>query len=472
VSQAYTEYEKRLREMSALDFDDLLTYSISLFRTAPQVLEKYQEIFKYIMVDEYQDTNHVQYTITKLLAQKYKNLAVVGDMSQSIYKFRGADIRNIMAFEKDYPTARTFSLEENYRSTQTILTAANRVIAKNKVRREKNLFTKNGEGEKIGVLSAYDENDEAKFVAIRSRQLIEDKGVSPSEIAVLYRANFQGRAIEEAMLNQVVPYQVLGTRFFERKEIKDIIAYLKASLNPESLSDLKRIINVPARGLGKVTVLKVLAGQEDTLPSATRKKVSDFKKILEEIKIISNIEKPSQTIKQIIKLSGIEHELQMGGTDEEERLENIKELVTFATKFDVYENSEEGILKLLEEAALASDQDELMKNREAVKLMTVHAAKGLEFEYVFITGLEEDLFPHKKMDKGKFDERQAEEERRLFYVALTRAKKKLYLSYASVRTIFGSKQVNMPSEFLMDIDEELSEKEETFSGGGKIIYLD
>jgi DNA helicase-2/ATP-dependent DNA helicase PcrA len=472
ILSIWKHYEEALSKEKALDFDDLLLKTANLLKNDEEVRGHYQNKWKYIHIDEYQDTNKVQYLIAKYLAEKNRNICVVGDIDQTIYSWRGADIKNILGFEKDYPEAKMVLLEENYRSTQTILTAANRVIAKNKVRREKNLFTKNGEGEKIGVLSAYDENDEAKFVAIRSRQLIEDKGVSPSEIAVLYRANFQGRAIEEAMLNQVVPYQVLGTRFFERKEIKDIIAYLKASLNPESLSDLKRIINVPARGLGKVTVLKVLAGQEDTLPSATRKKVSDFKKILEEIKIISNIEKPSQTIKQIIKLSGIEHELQMGGTDEEERLENIKELVTFATKFDVYENSEEGILKLLEEAALASDQDELMKNREAVKLMTVHAAKGLEFEYVFITGLEEDLFPHKKMDKGKFDERQAEEERRLFYVALTRAKKKLYLSYASVRTIFGSKQVNMPSEFLMDIDEELSEKEETFSGGGKIIYLD
>lgn len=389
-----------------------------------------------------------------------------------IYGWRGADIKNIMGFEKDYPEAKIIFLDQNYRSTKNILTAANRVIAKNKMRPEKNLFTKNGEGEKIGLFEAYDENDEARFVARKSKELIEGKGVSPSEIAVLYRANFQGRALEEGMLNNNVPYQVLGTRFFERKEVKDIIAYLKAARNPEGLADLKRIINEPPRGLGKVTVLKVFAGQEAMLPPATRKKVADFKRVLAEISAVALKEKPSQTVKYILRASGMEAELKKGGADDEERLENIRELVTFATKYDIYAAPEEGIEKFLEDAALASDQDELMKNREAVKLMTVHAAKGLEFEYVFITGLEDDLFPHKKMNGDKFDERQSEEERRLFYVALTRAKKKLYLSYASVRTIFGSRQINVPSEFVFDVDEELVEKEEKFEGGGKIIYLD
>lgn len=472
VGKVWKIYEETLNKEKALDFDDLLLKTAMLLRDNAEVRAHYQNTWKYIHIDEYQDTNKVQYMIAKYLADKNKNICVVGDIDQTIYSWRGADIKNILGFEKDYPEAKIVLLEQNYRSTQTILTAANRVIAKNKVRREKNLFTKNGEGEKIGLLEAYDENDEAKFVAIKSKQLIEEHGVSPSEIAVLYRANFQGRALEEGMLGQSVPYQVLGIRFFERKEVKDIIAYLKASLNSDSLSDLKRIINVPARGLGKVTVLKVLAGQEDTLPAATKKKVDDFRKILAEIKDFANKEKPSQTIKFIIKVSGIENVLRTGDSEDTERLENIKELVTFATKYDVYANPEEGILKFLEEAALASDQDELMKGQEAVKLMTVHAAKGLEFEYVFITGLEGDLFPHRRMDSGRPDERQAEEERRLFYVALTRAKKKLYISYTSVRTIFGSKQVNVPSEFVFDIDEELIEKEEPFSGGGKIIYLD
>ncbi|KKU26558.1 MAG: ATP-dependent DNA helicase PcrA [Candidatus Magasanikbacteria bacterium GW2011_GWA2_46_17] len=472
VAKVWTRYEASLVKEKALDFDDLLLKTARLLKENAGVREHYQNIWRHIHIDEYQDTNRVQHLIAKYLAEKHKNICVVGDPDQLIYEWRGAHMKNIMGFEKDYPNAKIIFLEENYRSTQTILTAANRVIAKNKMRKEKNLFTKNGEGERIGLMEAYDENDEARFVAQKCKELIDERAVSASEIAVLYRANFQSRALEEAMLQNEVPYQVLGIRFFERKEVKDIIAYLKAALNPEGLSDLKRIINVPPRGLGKVTVLKVFAGQESTLPAATRKKVADFKNVLVEIKNTAFKEKPSQTIKYILRASGMEEGFRKGGNEEAERLENIKELVTFATKYDIYANPEEGTERFLEDAALASDQDELMKNKSAVKLMTVHAAKGLEFEYVFITGLEDDLFPHKKLNSGGFDERQSEEERRLFYVALTRAKKKLYLSYASVRTIFGSKQVNVPSEFIFDVDDELVEKEERFEGGGKIIYLD
>ncbi len=471
VAKVWTRYEAALAKEKALDFDDLLLKTALLLKENPKIREHYQNLWRYIHIDEYQDTNRVQYLIAKYLAEKHKNICVVGDPDQLIYEWRGAHMKNIMGFEKDYPEAKIVLLEENYRSTQTILTAANRVIAKNKLRKEKNLFTKNGAGERIGLMEAYDENDEARFVALKSKELIGERAVSPSEIAVLYRANFQSRALEEAMLRETVPYQVLGTRFFERKEVKDIVAYLKAALNPEGFADIKRIINVPPRGLGKVTVLKIFAGQEYTLPAATKKRVADFKKILAEIKNAALREKPSQTIKYILRTSGMEEEFRKGGNEEAERLENIKELVTFATKYDTFSKTEEGIEHFLEDAALASDQDELMKNKEAVKLMTVHAAKGLEFGYVFITGLEDDLFPHKKLNNGGFDERQEEEERRLFYVALTRAKKKLYLSYASVRTIFGSKQVNVPSEFIFDVDE-LVEKEERFEGGGKIIYLD
>jgi len=472
VATVWKQYESMLIKEKTLDFDDLLLKTAILLKEHPSVRERYQNAWRYIHIDEYQDTNRVQYLIVKYLAEKHKNICVVGDPDQLIYEWRGATIKNILGFEKDYPEAKIVFLEENYRSTQTILTAANRIIAKNKLRRDKRLFTKNTVGELIGLMEAYDENDEARFVAIKSNELIKDRGVSPSEIAVLYRANFQGRALEEAMLSENVPYQVLGIRFFERKEVKDVIAYLKASLNEENLSDFKRIINVPTRGLGKVTILKIFTGREETLPPTTQKKVSEFRKILASIKETALKEKSSQTIKHIIKISGIEALLRAGGSDDEERLENIRELVTFATKYDVFEKPEDGILRFLEEAALAGDQDEMMKGREAVKLMTAHAAKGLEFEYVFITGLEENLFPHKKLNAGKIDERQSEEERRLFYVAVTRAKKKLYLSYASVRTIFGSKQVNAPSEFVFDIENELIEREEKFEGGGKIIYLD
>ena len=413
----------------------------------------------------------MQYLLAKLLAEKYQNICVVGDPDQLIYEWRGASIRNVLGFEKDYPKTKIIFLEENYRSTQTILTAANRIIAKNQIRKDKKLFTRNSAGENIGYYEAYDENDEARFVALKAKFLIEEHLVSPSEIAVLYRANFQSRALEEAMISENVPYQVLGTRFFERKEIKDVIAYLKASLNDESLSDIKRIINVPRRGLGKVTILKLFAGREQELPVATKKKLSDFKKLLHDIKKVALLEKPSQTIKYIIRQSGIEAELKES-IGEEERLENIRELATFATKYDRYEKPDEGILHFLEDVALATDQDELSRDKLAVKLMTVHASKGLEFEYVFITGLEDDLFPHKRENGGKIDEHKSEEERRLFYVALTRAKKKLYLSYASVRTIFGSRQVNIPSEYIEDLGDDLLEKEEGVGLGAKIIYFD
>ncbi len=474
VGEVWQEYERLLINEKSLDFDDLLLKTVLLLKENAAVRQNLERRWRYIHVDEYQDTNRVQYLIARYLAAAHRNICAVGDIDQTIYSWRGADIKNILGFERDYPDAKIIFLEENYRSTEVILAAANRVIAKNKLRREKNLFTKKSGGDKIGLFTAHDENDEARFVALKAKELTEEKGVRPSEIAVLYRANFQGRALEEAMLREEVPYQVLGTRFFERREIKDVLSYIKAAFNGELASDLKRIINMPPRGLGKVTVLKLFAGQEKTMTPAVKKKVDDFRKLLTDIKRFALSEKPSQTIKYVLRASGIEEMLTGGGADDRERLDNIKELVTFATKYDSMQNSEEAILKFLEDAALQSDQDELASDNEAVKLMTAHAAKGLEFEYVFITGLETDLFPHRVIDNshGRKTDGADEEERRLFYVALTRAKKKLYLSYASVRTIFGLKQVNLPSEFIFDVPEELIEQEEPFVGGGRVIYLD
>jgi len=469
VAKVWPLYEKKLLEEKGLDFDDLLLKTYFLLRNNKDILEKYQEIWKYIHIDEYQDTNKVQYKMVKLLAEKYKNICVVGDVDQNIYSWRGADIKNILDFEKDYPDAKVILLEQNYRSTQTILTVANKVIAKNKIRREKNLFTKNIEGEKVSYLKAKQEVEEARFIARKSKELIE-KGVDPKEIAVLYRANFQSRVIEEAFLTEGAPYQVLGTKFFERKEIKDILSYLKASLNPESLTDIKRIINVPTRGIGKVTILKIFEGKKDELPEGVKNKVDAFFILLGKIKKASEEMKPSDTIKFIIKESGIENDLINGTEEEKERLENIKELATLATKYDHF-SAGEGIEKLLEESALTTDQDSLEKNEKAVKLMTVHASKGLEFEYVFITGLEEDLFPHQPIGKSERTPEEEEEERRLFYVALTRAKKKLFLTYAETRTIYGSQQYNMPSRFFADIDNSLLE-EENFEYREKIIYLE
>jgi len=473
VADVWQRYENILKKEKALDFDDLLLKTVMLLRKHSDILERYQDIWKYVHIDEYQDTNKVQYSIAKMLAKKHKNICVVGDIDQMIYSWRGADIQNILNFEEDYPEAKVVLLEENYRSTQTILTAANRVIEKNKMRREKKLFTKNGEGERIGVFGGFDEADEADFIAEKVKAL-RQQGVSLKEIAVLYRANFQSRVLEEAFLTHNLPYQVLGTRFFERKEIKDILSYLKAALNPESQADIKRAIGVPARGIGKVTLLKILAGQKDTLPTATKKKVDEFYITLNAISEKAKISKPSETIKYIFKITGIEELLRKAGTDEDlERLENIKELVTLATKYDGL-GPEEGIENLISDAALATDQDSLIKNQDAVKLMTVHAAKGLEFDYVFITGLEENLFPHRKPDTSE-ERIDTEEERRLFYVALTRARKKLFLSYAGMRTIFGSKQVNIPSEFMIEMDDDLIQAEErtgTRKTGIKTIYFD
>ncbi|MFA6565549.1 MAG: UvrD-helicase domain-containing protein, partial [Candidatus Paceibacterota bacterium] len=386
-----------------------------------------------------------------------------------IYSWRGASIRNILHFEKDYPGAKVVLLEENYRSTHNILSAANSVIQKNKLRVPKNLFTKKTGGEKISLYEAYDESDEASFIAEKIRELAkkpfnseEGKKNSYQDIAVLFRANYQSRALEEAMLAADVPYQVLGVKFFERKEVKDALSYLRASLNPESVVDLKRIINVPARGIGEVTLKKILAGQADALPTSTKKKVSDFKTLLGKIKETALSKKPSDTIKYILKETGMEGGLSLGGEEEQERIENLYELVSLAAKYDE-QPPEEGVQKLLEDAALASDQDSLMHNKTdapRVRLMTVHAAKGLEFETVFVTGLEDGLFPHRNFGESGESQNHKEEERRLFYVAISRAKKRLFLTYASVRTIFGSRNITVPSEFLNDIPPELTEAEE------------
>lgn len=469
VAKVWPLYEMRLKEEKGLDFDDLLLKTYKILKENKEVLEKYQNIWKYIHIDEYQDTNKVQYMMAKLLAEKYRNICVVGDTDQSIYSWRGADIQNILSFEEDYPEAKVILLEQNYRSTQTILTAANDVIKKNKIRKEKNLFTKNEEGEMISFFRATNETEEARFVAKKSKEIIE-KGTNPREIAVLYRANFQSRILEESFLAESVPYQVLGTKFFERKEVKDILSFLKASLNPESLGDIKRIINVPARGIGKVTILKIFEGKKDSLPGKVKEKINDFFKLLGKIKKETEDKKPSEVIKFIIKESGLELDLQRGTDEDKERLENMRELATLAIKYD-HLPKPEGIEKLLEESALATDQDSLEKNENAVKLMTVHAAKGLEFDYVFITGLETDLFPHQSVGKNEKTPEEMEEERRLFYVALTRAKKKLFLTYSEMRTIYGSQQMNLPSEFLGDIDNNLLE-EERFEYREKIVYLE
>jgi DNA helicase-2/ATP-dependent DNA helicase PcrA len=526
VAQVWNLYEKQKMKENSLDFDDLLLKATKLLKDNAEIRKIYQEKWEYIHIDEYQDTNEVQYLMSKLLSEKSKNICVVGDADQNIYSWRGANLKNILSFEKDYPNAKIILLEQNYRSTKNILEAANEIIKKNKYRPDKNLFTDNATGEKIGLYEALDETDEADFVATKILEIIdgevdstfagslsglaspalplgssacerprESKSASPSgplslpgegwgEVAVLYRANFQSRALEEAMLRYNIPYQVLGVKFFERKEIKDTLAYLRSALNPESLGDIKRIINFPARGIGKVTLVKIFGGERpasphersgagwETLPVKVRMKVDNFYQTLEEIKEKIKNSKASDVIKFVVKKSGIEQELSSGTEEDMERLENIKELATLALKYDNLENGA-GIEKLLEDASLASDQDSIMINQEkkkeinAVKLMTVHASKGLEFKYVFVTGLEDGLFPHERQNEDGVDR---EEERRLFYVALTRAKEKLFLSFANFRTIFGSRNINAPSEFIGDIPADLLEREDE-KGAIKTIYI-
>mgnify|MGYP001567049907 FL=1 len=452
VGQVWQKYNEGLREAGALDFDDLLAETVRLFRERPEILGEYQKRFRYIHIDEYQDTNTIQYDLARLLAAAHRNVCVVGDVDQSIYSWRGADFENLLRFEEDYPEARVVTLEENYRSTQNILAAANAIIKKNTKRKEKNLFTKNGAGEKIDLLAGFDEADEAGQIAGKIANLLTQR-VKPEEVAILYRANFQSRALEEGLLRAGIAYQVLGTRFFEREEIKDMIAFLRATLNREDLFSLKRVINIPPRGIGKVTLAKIFSGNTNQLPASTQAKWQSFQTLLNEIKQMTEIMGASEVIKFVLEKSGWQKLLQTGGDDDKERLENLRELVTLAKKYDGLTGAN-STQALLDEAALVTDQDTLNEKKAGVKMMTVHAAKGLEFNHVFVTGLEQNLFPHVFM--GVSDEaRDEEEERRLFYVAITRAKEKLYLSYAETRTIFGGRQVNLPSEFIFDIEPEL-----------------
>jgi len=463
VATVWEKYEDILHKEQALDFDDLLVKTLRMLEDNKTVRETLQARYKYIHVDEYQDTNKVQFRIAELLAGDAHNICVVGDIDQNIYSWRGADIKNVLQFENHFPNSTTILLEENYRSSQTIIAASNDIIKKNKNRVDKTVFTNNDVGDKITLYAGMTGYDEAEYIALTAKTLIEE-GTEPSGIAVLYRTNFQSRALEEAFLNFEVPYQLLGTKFFERREVKDVLSYLRLALNPGSNADLTRVINTPARGIGKVTMLKVIAGERDKLNAGAQAKVKKFDDLMMDIATAATEKKLSDTIKFIMKRSGLEDSFIEEGTEEAlERIENLRELVTLASRFDAVDPNE-AVEQLLETAALQSDQDELKDKEEqnAVRLMTIHAAKGLEFPYVFITGLEEGLFPHERLDDGKTDK---EEERRLFYVALTRAEKKLYLTYAHMRTIFGQQKVNLPSQFINDISGEHVEAAEQ-SGGG------
>lgn len=446
-------YEQTLSRDGALDFDDLLTRSVRLLEQNEAARHAYQARWTYIHVDEYQDTNKIQARMIDMLVGPKQNICAVGDVDQTIYGWRGAEIKNIMSFEKHFPGAKVVLLEENYRSTKNIIAAANEIIAKNVYRPEKNLFTNNSEGAKISLYQAFDEGDEAGFVARKVKELMQE-GAQPRDFAVLYRANFQSRAIEEAFLKGNVPYQVLGTKFFERREVKDAISFVRAAVY-ETNADIARIANVPPRGIGKVTLLKMLSGQEASLSGAVGEKVAQFRTLLARIREASSTLSPSKLVTYVVQESGVERAFKEDKLEGAERLENVRELVSLAARFDELPNPE-GLEAFLESAALASDQDELKEDANAVRLMTVHASKGLEFPHVFITGLEEGLFPYEREGGSESDK---EEERRLCYVALTRAERKVFLTYAAFRTVFGSKNATFPSQFLSDISPDLIESE-------------
>ncbi|KYO68744.1 DNA helicase PcrA [Thermovenabulum gondwanense] len=465
-SNIYLLYQKKLRENNAFDFDDLIMKTVELFRKYPEVLDYYSEKFKYILVDEYQDTNHAQYIFIKLLAEKHRNLLVVGDDDQSIYSFRGADIRNILEFEKDFPDAFVVKLEKNYRSTQTILDAANEVIKNNFSRKEKRLFTEKGKGDKVFFAELQNEHHEALFIGNEIEKLINN-GYYYKNIAVLYRTNAQSRVFEEVFLKMGIPHRVFGgIRFFQRKEIKDIVAYLRLIENDEDNMSLRRIINVPRRGIGSKTVeqLEIMSDQtgksifrlimEDNLPFSHSlcRKLKEFALMIEDLRELKERIGIPELMERIILNTGYLEELQNEGTEEaNDRIENIKELISVAREF-VLRNSEGTLEEFLSEIALYSDLDKYSDEEDAVTLMTLHSAKGLEFSVVFLAGLEEGIFPHYK---SLFNNAELEEERRLCYVGITRAKELLYLTRAWQRNLYGRSSYYDKSRFIKEIPKRL-----------------
>lgn len=446
ISQVYTKYQAHLREHNAVDFDDIIMLVVKLFREHPDILESYQDKFKYILIDEYQDTNAAQYNLVKMLAKKNRNLCVVGDNDQAIYGWRAADYKNILNFEKDYPDAEVVMLEQNYRSTQNILNAANKVIQKNSTRKEKNLFTENQKGSKINVILASSERSEAEFIAKKIKEIRDEEQRKLSDFVILYRANSQSRAVEEAFMKANLPYRIIGGfKFYQRKEVKDMIAYLRYIYNENDSVSFRRIVNAPTRGIGKKALENYFEKSEIS------KNLQAFFEMINSLREeIGNITL-SKLIREIAKKSKIEESFNNKTTEGQAKWENVLELVSVASTYDNEENATE---KFLENIALASDQDDIDQLEPVVNLMTMHAAKGLEFNVVFVLGMEDGIFPH---SRSKDSHEELEEERRLCYVALTRAKEHLYLLHTEQRNTFGQKQKNPPSRFLYDIPEELVE---------------
>jgi len=468
VAKIYHQYQLELKKANLFDFDDLITQTVELFSQKPEILRRYSNQFKYILIDEYQDTNYAQYQLVNMLASKHQNICVVGDDWQSIYAFRGANYQNILNFKKDYPRAKVIKLEQNYRSTQNILDAAHHVITKNLSRSQKRLWTKIKSKEKVKLVQLSSEISEAQFIIRTIEDLIsQNPNLSFRDFAVLYRVNAQSRSLEEEFLKSQIPYQIVGSlRFYERKEIKDILAFLRFIAQPSDYISLARIVNLPPRGIGQKTLQKISSfrqSKDTSLLLAIRKTIdsgflrpkikeslSQFVQMIEELKAQSK----SQTVNQLVNLT-LERTGYLNYLDDQSivsqgKIENLKELVSVAKTFDHL-----SLEDFLTEVSLISDIDEHLSEANSVTLMTLHNAKGLGFDTVFITGLEEGIFPHLRSFN---DTAEMEEERRLMYVGMTRAKKRLFLTNTSSRLIYGLTQYNLPSRFLADIPPELVEK--------------
>lgn len=465
VADIYSRYEQKLQLNNALDFDDLLMLSIKLLQENKEVREKYQDRFDYLLVDEYQDTNHAQYLLTKFLAAKHRNICVVGDADQSIYGWRGADIQNILDFEKDYPDAKVIKLEQNYRSTQIILDAANAVIENNTGRKPKNLWTENKSGADIIYFQAVDERDEARFVIEQLQNLQRTENKKLGDMAILYRTNTQSRIFEEMLIKSGISYNMVGgLKFYERKEIKDIIAYLRVIFNPADSLSLLRIINVPKRGIGDASLAKIQAyaaannvslfeavsnaAAIDGLSSRFVSKLDDLAGIIFELMNIASEAPVEDLIDRVLRDTGYLEELENERTPQaQSRIDNLHELISVAQEFAASEE-ENNLENFLAHVALVSDIDDTELGEDAITLMTLHSSKGLEFPVVFLVGMEEGLFPHART---LMDETEIEEERRLCYVGITRAKEKLFLSSTKMRTIYGNTVTYPPSRFLQEI---------------------
>ena len=490
IAKVYREYEAQLKANNALDFDDLLVKTVQLLQTQPDVCENYQERFRYIMVDEYQDTNTVQFKLVSLLAGKYRNLCVVGDDDQSIYKFRGANIRNILDFEKEYPDAKVIKLEQNYRSTENILNAANGVISNNRGRKDKTLWTANGEGEKIGLRQFDTAYDEAEFIAEDIKREVQS-GASYNDSAVLYRTNAQSRLLEEKFIAMNIPYKIVGgINFYARREIKDILAYLKTVDNGQDNLSVRRIINVPKRGIGLTTINRIQEAADargisfydallvpEMIPGVGRSssKLNSFAALVEYLKGQAEKESLTDLLNEILDMTGYTQNLEADDEiDAESRLQNIGELLNKAAAYeeDCADRDEKATLSgFLEEVALVADIDSLEEDQDYVVLMTLHSAKGLEFPHVYLAGMEDGLFPSYMTITGD-DPEELEEERRLCYVGITRAEQKLTLTCARKRMVRGETQYNSLSRFVREIPQEVLDTGSNLFSNGKSVSAD